>query len=169
MARLHQRERRVQVTERLTLGKSAHMKIDNQVVASGSSRTIDPLVDQFPRIVAFDTAAGSTLILPQATGSGKIYRCMVTVTASSNSHVLQCSTAGAEFNGSMTTVDVDTADATLAFAAQDADGFDTITFNRTTSGLAEVGDYIEVQDIAENRYHVHGVSRASGTVVTPFS
>ena len=169
MARLHDRERHIGVTERLIIHKNAHVQVDGQIVAGNSTKTVDAKKDQMPRIVAFDTAAGTTITLPPATGSGRMYRFMVTVTATSNSHILQCASAADEFNGSLTSIDVDTADATLGFAAQDADGFDTITFNRTTSGLAEVGDYIEVQDILAGRYHVHGVFRANGTVVTPFS
>ena len=42
---------------------------------------------------------------------------------------------------------LDTSDATIQFAALVGDGFVTVTMNRTTSGLAAPGDWIEFDQI----------------------
>lgn len=120
------------------------------------------------RTIVFDTAAGSVITLPAATGSGAKFRCVVSVLATTNSHVLQC-VGDDMMQGACGIVDTDSADATIQFAALVGDTFDTITMNRTTTGLGAPGDYVEVEDIIADIWAVRGVIRASGTVATPFS
>lgn len=116
---------------------------------------------------AFDTAAGSIATLPAATGSGAKFRFQVTVLATTNGHEVK--TVGTdEFVGYCLIIDVDTADATIAFAAQAADDFDRILFNRSTTGLATPGDWIEVEDIAAGVWAIKGAAVATGSVATPF-
>lgn len=120
------------------------------------------------RTIAFDTAAGSIITLPASTGGGARFRCVVSVLATTNSHILQC--VGTDMmQGACGIVDTDTGDATIQFAALVGDTFDTVTMNRTTSGLAAPGDYVEVEDIIAGVWAIRGVIRASGVVITPFS
>lgn len=50
-----------------------------------------------------------------------------------------------------------------------ADNDDTITLNRTTTGLAAQGEYFEIVDAVANHFFVRGYSQASGAEATPFS
>lgn len=120
------------------------------------------------RTIVFDTAAGSIVTLPASTGGGAKFRCVVSILATTNSHILKC--VGTDMmQGACGIVDTDTADATIQFAALVGDAFDTVTMNRATSGLAAPGDYVEVEDIVAGVWAVRGLIRASGIVITPFS
>jgi hypothetical protein len=46
---------------------------------------------------------------------------------------------------------------------------DTITLNRTTTGGAQNGEWIQLVDIAPGSWWVSGVLMGSGAVATPFS
>tara|TARA_R110001592_G_scaffold62234_6_gene190281 strand:- start:5922 stop:7085 length:1164 start_codon:yes stop_codon:yes gene_type:complete len=109
--------------------------------------------------------ASVTLTLPAATGSGDIYKFIVSVVNTSN-YVFKVVDA------------TDTIDGTIMFLADggntvvgfEADGTDdTITLDGTTTGGAAIGDYIELMDIAANQYVVRGNLTATGTEATPFS
>ena len=139
-----------------------------RLVAGGATLTLTEALHD-GKTVLWDTAAGTILTLPAASASGMKIRCVVSVTATSNSHIVKVANASDIMVGSITTIDTDTGDATLAFAVEVADAFDTVTLNRTTTGLAAVGDWVELQDVAVNRWAVTGVVRASGVVATPFS
>jgi len=120
------------------------------------------------KTIVFDTAAGSILTLPASAGTGAKFRCVVSLLCSSNSHILKC--VGTDMmQGALGIVDTDTSDATIQFAALVGDTFDTVTMNRTTTGLGAPGDYVEVEDIKSGIWSVRGVIRASGTVATPFT
>lgn len=142
--------------------------VSARLVAGGSATTLS-VASHDGKTILWDTAAGTTLTLPTAAGTGAIFRVVCSVTATSNSHILKCGAASDIMYGSIMTIDTDTADATLAFAAEAADTMDTITLNRTTTGLAAIGDWVEVQDIGTNKWFVRGTVRASGSVATPFS
>lgn len=135
------------------------------LVPCGSSLTMSAAT-HVNRTIALDTATGSTAILPAATGSGRKYYFLVTVTATSNSHVIKVASASDEMRG-FVVQDSDTATAPNIWWAADND--DTITLNRTTTGLAAQGEYFEVQDMTSGHYSVRGYSQASGTEATPFS
>jgi predicted regulator of Ras-like GTPase activity (Roadblock/LC7/MglB family) len=118
------------------------------------------------KIICLDTAAGSIVTLPASTGGGAVYRFLVTVTATSNSHIIKVANATDEFRG-FVYQDADTATAPNCWWAADND--DTITLNRSTTGLAAQGEYFEIVDAVLNHYFVRGYSQASGTEATPFS
>ena len=141
--------------------------VERRTFAGGATLTLTKGLHD-GKTVLWDTAAGTILTLPAATGTGMKLRLVVSVTATSNNHSVAC-VGTDEFNGSLTSIDVDTADATLAFAAEEADNFDTITFNRSTTGLAAKGDWVELEDVATGVWAVTGVFRANGAVATPFT
>jgi len=119
------------------------------------------------RTINLDTLAGSTVTLPASTGSGLTYRFRVSVLATSNSHIIKVANASDAFDGYIFSRD-DTSDNAVAFFAT-AGTSDTITLNRSTTGSVVVGEWIEVQDIAVNRFHVRGFIANTGTPATPFS
>ena len=107
-----------------------------------------------------------TLTLPAATGSGAVYKMIVSVTNTSN-YKIQVANASDTIDGIMLYLDED-GTAVTAFPTVAAS--DTITLNGGTTG-GIVGDYLELIDIATNQYHVRGVMRvaAGANPATPFS
>lgn len=183
MSRLFDKARKLTVTQFLSIASNAFMRvagvdiandeltalaIGSRAVAGGSALTLSKALHGSGRTVLFDTAAGTTLTLPAATGTGVRFRCLVSVLATTNSHVLACAGTD-EFHGHMMGIDVDSGDATLGFSAVAADNFDKITFNRSTSGIAGPGDYIEVEDVVSGVWQVNGAYHATDIIITPFS
>ena len=124
------------------------------------------------RITGIDRAAGTTITLPAATGSGAKYQFAIKTTLTSGSLVLQVANANDYFRG-------------FAYTTQDAGGAgiswgtantgtvstesDTLTWNRTTTGIATQGDYIEVIDAFANVWLIETEQNSNGTEATPFS
>lgn len=135
------------------------------LVAAGGTLTVTE-ASHAGKIICLDTAAGSVVTLPAASGSGAVYRFLVTVTATSNSHVIQVANANDEFRGF---VIQDASEATAPNIWWAADNDDTITLNRSTTGLAAQGEYFEIVDAVANHFFVRGYSQASGAEATPFS
>lgn len=119
------------------------------------------------KTILLDTAAGSVVTLPAATGSMSIYRFVVSVIATTNSHIIKVANASDAMQGIIQTMSDDPA--TMKGFAAVAGTSDTITLNRTTTGSVTIGEYIEVQDIAVNKFQVSGVTSSTGTEATPFS
>lgn len=156
-----------------------------QVVASGGKITVEAggTLQQAPvagggtltltrdthdgKTILLDTAAGSVVTLPASSGSGARFRFQVSVTATSNSHVIEVANATDIFQGILLALS-DDAGAVVKGWETAADS-DTITLNRTTTGTAKVGHFIEVEDIKEGVFAVHGIIGQSGTEATPFS
>ena len=110
--------------------------------------------------------AALTLTLPAATGTGAVYKFIVSVTNTSN-YKIQVADATDTIDGIMMYLDED-GTAVTAFPTVAAS--DTITLNGGTTG-GIVGDYLELIDIATNQYHVRGVMRvaAGANPATPFT
>lgn len=119
------------------------------------------------RQINLDTATGTVVTLPAATGTGNFYRFVVTVLATSNSHVIQCANATDTMQGIIYS--------TLSGTPTTINGWiapadvDTITLNRTTTGSVSLGESINCRDIALNVWQVDGNITQSGTAATPFS
>ena len=139
--------------------------VSTRLIAAGGTLAMTEAAHE-GKIICLDTAAGSVVTLPASTGGGAVYRFVVTVTATSNSHVIKVANATDEMRGYVVQ-DSDTATAPNIWWAADND--DTITLNRTTTGLAAQGEYFEIVDALLNHYMVQGYSQASGTEATPFS
>lgn len=136
------------------------------IIAVGSSKTLNQ-VEHANRTFKLDTAAGSTAILPAATGSGAKYTFIVTALATSNSHIVKVANASDSMQGFAYLRD-DTSDNAVAFYAT-AGTSDTVTLNRSTTGSVVIGEVITVTDIAANRYQVQAFLANTGTPATPFS
>lgn len=136
-----------------------------QEVAGGASITLDKTHNG--ATVKFDTAAGTAITLPAASGSGRRIRALVTVLATSNQH--KVSAAGTDvFIGLIQGHRVDTGNAVLGFAAGATDN--TITLNRTTTGSVSLGEWLEFEDVASGKWAVKGMLSATGAAfATPFS
>ena len=110
--------------------------------------------------------AAVTLTLPAATGTGAVYKFIVSVTNTSN-YKIQVADATDTIDGIMMYLDED---GTAVSAFPTVAASDTITLNGGTQG-GIVGDYLELIDIATNQYHVRGVMRvaAGANPATPFT
>jgi len=117
------------------------------------------------KTILLNTATGSVVTLPAATGSNAEYTFVVSALATSNSHKIQVANASDIMVGVINTVDTDTSDAVGPFATTSTS--DTITL--TTTGSVRVGATIRLQDVATNRWEVRGTVFVTGTPATPFS
>jgi hypothetical protein len=120
------------------------------------------------KTILLDQADGSEVTLPAATGSGATFRFVVSTAISSSAHLIQTTGETEDFVGVIYQVDTDTSDTVAAYPALVADDFDVITLDGT-DGAADVGDWIEVIDIATGQWAVHGDVNGTGTVGTVFS
>ena len=136
-----------------------------RLIAAGATLTMTEAAHD-GKIIKLDTAAGSVVTLPTSTGGGAVYKFLVTVTATSNSHIIKVGNATDEMRG-FVVMDSDEATAPNTWWAADND--DTITLNRTTTGLAAQGEYFEIVDATSGHYFVKGWVSASGIEATPFS
>lgn len=117
------------------------------------------------RVVTLNRAAGIAVTLPAASGSGAQYRFFVGTTVTSNSTVISVASASDTMSG----VCIQLADggATVNGYETAADT-DTITLNGTTTG-GVLGDFVELIDVAANKWYVRVMESATGTEATPFS
>lgn len=125
------------------------------------------------RTVVHNEAAGRTYTLPAATGTGNKYRIVVGVTLTSSSLVVAVA-SGTDYMRGVALFETDDANNVpqtfpTANTGTVATESDTITFNRTTTGLGTIGDFIEVEDIATAVFAIKVVANASGTEASPFS
>lgn len=135
------------------------------VVAAGATKTLTSI--NSGSIVALDTAAGSIVTLPAATGSGAMFRFVVTLLATSNSHIIKVANVSDAMQGYVFTMSDDPVTVKGFFAV--AGTSDTITLNRTTTGSVTKGEFIEIIDLATNVFQVRGFTSSTGTEATPFS
>lgn len=143
--------------------------IDGNYIAAGSTKTLQTLRDNHG-LVKLDTASGSVVTLPAASGSGTKFKFVVSTLATSSSHIIKVANNSDAMIGIISLEDTTaspTANAVVAFAANATS--DTITMNRSTTGSVSLGEWVEAEDIATNVWHVRGMLSATGTPATPFS
>jgi hypothetical protein len=129
-----------------------------------ASTTLDDSYDD--KTVLLSAAAGLTVTLPTATGSGWKVRIVIKTTVTSNSYIIQVNNSTDAFNGFVENVSDDPATVKGYIAV--AGTSDTLTLNGTTTG-GLVGAVYEIQDIAAGLFEVVGRDCATGTEATPFS
>lgn len=138
--------------------------IFSSYVAAGSTLALTSASNR--KTVKLDTATGSVVTLPAATGSGAVYMFLVTVLATTNSHVI--SAAGTDVMiGLALIANVSSGNATLLFAAQSTSN--TLTLNRTATGSVSKGEWVTVEDVASGVWEVKAFFTANTTALTPFS
>lgn len=157
----------IDMTELTALSGTVATLLKNRAVhlAAGATKTLTSA--DSGKWVDLDTAAGSIVTLPAASGSGSIFKFRVKVLATSNSHIVKVANVSDAMQGIIFTGDDTTANAQWFAAVSGTD--DTITLNRTTTGSVTLGEWIEVEDIATNLFHVRGFITNTGTAATPFS
>jgi len=134
-------------------------------LAGGSTQTLTTA--SYGKTINLDTATGSVITLPAATGSGGVVRFVVSVLATSNSHIVKVGNVSDAMQGIITSLD-DSGANVVGFAAV-AGTDDTITLNRSTTGSVTIGEQFEVRDFAVNRFQITGTVSNTGTPATMFS
>lgn len=119
---------------------------------------------QVGRPVTVNKADGTTITLPAATGSGKVYEILVGTTITSNNLIIQV--VGNDTMTGKATFAADGGDTVVSF--ETAADSDTITMNGTTKGGIK-GDRIRLVDMAADLWHVVVDGSATGSEATPFS
>lgn len=117
------------------------------------------------RLGYFDVAAGATVTLPRATGSGAKYRFFVKTTITSNSAVVKVGNADDVLQGNLAVL-ADGGDTLVGWEAGAT--ADTITMDGSTKGGIR-GDYIEIEDVVAGLFRVTAMLSATGTEATPLS
>lgn len=112
------------------------------------------------------TGASSTVTLPDATGSGMTVKFIVGA-VNTSSHIIKVPDASNTLKGVVSILDNDS-NALTAYAATGTD--DTLTLNGTTTG-GQIGDWVELVDIAADTWHICGqlLCPAGSNVADPFS
>jgi hypothetical protein len=116
-------------------------------------------------VLTVNAAAGLTLTLPDASGTGRAYEIIIGTTVTSNNVVIQVANASDVMTG-VAILGQDAADTAVLF--ETASTSDTITLNGTTKGGIK-GDRIYLKDIASDLWYVSMIGSATGTEATPFS
>lgn len=131
--------------------------------------TINISTKHADRNVILNNAAGVTATLPKASGTGDVYKFTVGILATANSHIIKCGSTADNIVGMVMITDVDVGDqGTVRAFATGGSTTDTITMNRSTTGSATKGEFIELQDIANNTWSVRGMLSNTGIGATPF-
>lgn len=140
--------------------------LSTRYIAAGSTLSAT-LALHNGKVIKLDTASGSVVTLPAASGTGARFRFVISVLATSNSHVIKVANSSDTMQGMIFTVD-DTSDNAQGFIAV-AGTSDTITLNRSTFGSVSKGEWFELEDFAANVWQVRGFMTNTGTAATPFS
>lgn len=117
------------------------------------------------RTIVVTRAGGSTLILPQATGTGVRFRITYLNASPSGSLIVKVTDATDIFYG-LAKLSQDAANTSVDF--ETAADTDTITLNHSTTGVGN-GCLIELEDIASNSWLIRATASATGEEATPFS
>lgn len=138
---------------------------------TGATQTLSANAHSGRTLVA-NRAAGIAFTLPAATGSGAKFKIVVGTTLTSGSLSVAVGEASDYMRGFATFAN-DTDGSASNFETANtgtlATESDTITLNRTTTGIGTIGDTIECEDIATDIWLVQVRAQASGTEATPFS
>jgi hypothetical protein len=134
------------------------------VSATGSTLTC-AMDTHAGRTIVITAAAGCAVTLPNATGTGSVYRFILGATVTSNSTTIKVANSTDVMTGRAFVIS-DGAAAVLGYAT--AASSDTITLNGTTTG-GIIGDHIEIIDMIAGTFGVSVLTAATGTEATPFS
>lgn len=113
-------------------------------------------------VVCMNAAAGFTITLPAATGTGNYYDVLVTTTVTSSNHVVK--TGGSDTL--VGTVSVSSTATSVSTGCQSTNS--TITMSGTTTG-GLIGSWLHFVDVASGKWFVEANLVASGTAASAVS
>ncbi len=120
------------------------------------------------KTIKMDTAAGSVVTLPAATGTGNKYRFFVSTSATSNAHKILAASGSDFLSGNVVG---QTSNTPKQFTGKVSDSFCSLQmpFAGTQPSGGIQGDWFELVDVAANLWAVSGMFSAGTTPTTPFS
>ncbi len=118
------------------------------------------------KVIVLNRAAGVTVTLPAATGSGAQFTVMVGTSVTSNGYIVKVADATDVMDGIIYAADDTATPAPLVWVT--AVDSDTITLDGSTKG-GLIGDTIVLTDIGSNQWAVRGFLKQSGSEASPFS
>src|SRR5678816_2401134 len=130
-------------------------RLNPGIIPAGATKTLSRAIDS-GKLVKLDTLAGSVVTLPPSLGDGTRFRFIVSVLATSNSHIIKVANAIDVMRGIISVLDSDLATVNMFGFATGATA-DTITLDRTNTGSVTLGEWVEVEDIAAGIWAVRGV------------
>lgn len=144
-------------------------KLDNNALSklpfalNIASITLDSSKAGVPLV--FTRASGVVVTLPEATGTGDIYKFYVNTTVTSNSYKIQVANATDVISG-LALADDGEGDAANGWPTTSST--DTITMDGSTKGGVK-GDSLEIIDIASGQFCAKAFLTNSATEASPFS
>lgn len=147
-------------TERVTVQKLVNQS--GQVVAAGS--TLALTASDAGATILLNTATGSVVTLPAATGSGQRFTFVVTTAVTSGDHKILAHSTSDFIQGNVFTQD----SATVTGYSSNGTADHSLALNGSTTG-GLVGDQIELVDVAANLFQARGITQSTGVAATPFS
>ncbi len=136
--------------------------VSGRIISATANLTVAEATHE-GKIVVLNKAAGLAVTLPDASGSGAIYRFVVGTALTSGAYSVKVTGATNVMVGSA--IISDDAGTDVFFTAATSD---TITLNGSTTG-GLVGSYIECIDALDNKWVVKVVAGGSSAGATPFS
>lgn len=112
-------------------------------------------------VCVIDRAGGFAITLPEATGSGDVYRFYVKTTLTADCTIAALTT---DILQGAVMIATDIAGVTCPATATS----DKLTMNGSTTG-GLLGSYVEVKDVVDGAWHVTGALVSSGAEATPFA
>ncbi len=133
--------------------------------AGGATITLTAASSGKPTLL--DTAAGTVVTLPAATGTGNKFPLIVKTSATSNAHKVLA--VGSDYL--IGEVTGQNAGAILGFQALASQTFQSLQmpFSGSQPSGGIQGDWFELTDIASGLWHVKGMFGAGTTATTPFN
>ncbi len=133
-----------------------------QVILLSATMSLSKAIHE-DRFLLLNVLSGHTITLPAAVGSKARFVFFESVAPTSGSTIIKVANSTDIMQGNIGVTG--TTNGTFATTTTS----DTITENRTTTGGALAGGWIELVDIQSGLWWVRGVLNGSGTVATPFS
>jgi hypothetical protein len=137
--------------------------VSSPVIVTDSTLTVTSAYAQ--RVMLLKRAAGMTVTLPAAIGSGNKYTFVLGATVTSNTCVIKVANASDSMVG-RALAPADSGSSVNGWEVVSGD--DTITLNGGTKG-GYVGDMIEIVDVADNIFMVNAFLNQTASEATPFS
>ena len=126
-----------------------------------ASKTMDRHIHRGATVV-LSAAAGLTVSLPAASGTGDIYKFFVATTVTSNAYIIAAN--GTDIMAGGVSVSTHAGGVSILAIAT----ADYITMNGSTTGGLK-GSWVEVEDVASGIWRVGGFLVSTGIEATPFA
>lgn len=135
------------------------------VTLAAGALQLSPAIHGSGKILKLNSLTGHTLTLPPSVGSGVRFTMWTIVAPTSNSNIIKVQNSTDVMIGSAM-ISLATGVGTIWPTGATSD---TLTANRTTSGGASNGEWVELIDIAAGFWSIMAELNGSGVLVSPFS